>query len=507
MRTADPPRATVLGDRLLGDLGRAAAAAVPWLGGALLLGWLVVAVAHVDDLNFVQEAAGSHMALARYARDGVLYPPFFEDGYYGGTRMMPLPILFHAGVSLLTGEFLVAGKVAGYLAFGSALAVAAFMVRGIGMSWGWTAALLAAVTASWVGFLASLPISYDGIAAAAQLGAVALVARGERRRGVVAAGICCGLALLAKANAVWAVIGIAAWLLARRRDLLAWLVAPYLGVVVPGVVLLQLGTDGWFSRNLLELSSSSVGGDGLIRIGPQMAYVIGLSPGIDVLLVLAVAELVRARERGEIRLEHVAFGAAFVVALVTLTRSGAIANHFLEAGLLAALLAGRFLARPLASRIRHTASMALAAALTVALILLAGMVVAIPSTESRLADARRFLDRYVGGADRVLSENAAIPLLYGRRPVVLDGFTLARIGARHPELVRPLIERLEAGEFDRVVLKYRPEDAPRGWFADVPSGWYAANMGPRVIQAIQRNYVLLAEHGNYHVYVPRDGSS
>ena len=45
------------------------------------------------------------MGLALYAREGILYPPFLREGFYGGTRMMPIPILLHAGLSFVTGEY------------------------------------------------------------------------------------------------------------------------------------------------------------------------------------------------------------------------------------------------------------------------------------------------------------------------------------------------------------------------------------------------------------------
>ena len=51
-----------------------------------------VAVAHLFDRAFITYQAGSRMGLALYAREGILYPPFVHEGFYGGTRMMPVPI-------------------------------------------------------------------------------------------------------------------------------------------------------------------------------------------------------------------------------------------------------------------------------------------------------------------------------------------------------------------------------------------------------------------------------
>jgi hypothetical protein len=58
---------------------------------------------NLSDRAFITYQAGSRMGLALYAREGILYPPFLREGFYGGTRMMP--ILLHAGLSFVTGEY------------------------------------------------------------------------------------------------------------------------------------------------------------------------------------------------------------------------------------------------------------------------------------------------------------------------------------------------------------------------------------------------------------------
>jgi len=60
---------------------------------------------NLSDRAFITYQAGSRMGLALYAREGILYPPFLREGFYGGTRMMPIPILLHAGLSFVTGEY------------------------------------------------------------------------------------------------------------------------------------------------------------------------------------------------------------------------------------------------------------------------------------------------------------------------------------------------------------------------------------------------------------------
>jgi hypothetical protein len=489
------------------DLSRLTERLLPWLGGVILLGTALVALAHVHDRNFVSESAGSRMALARYAREGVLFPPFLEDGRYGGTRLMPIPILVHAGLSFLTGELLASGKIAGYLFYACALIAGFLALRRAGVGRGFALALMGAVTAGWVALLASLPVAYDGLSTALQLVAVGVVARRDDGRAAVGAGVLCGLAFFSKIGALWALVAIALWLGVRERAAVRSFLAAWFAVVAVGAGTLQILTDGWFARNVVELSSSGVGGDSLLRIAPQMAYALGLSPALAVLLVAAAFEAAIAWRQRRLHLDHLAFLTAAVLLLGVLTRSGAIANHFLDLAIMSAILTGRLSLRLSQGPGRSALALGLGFTMLLWTPVLGSSIAAIPAARARLAADERFLREHAGPGLRVLAENPAIPVMNGEVPVVLDPFTLATIGARHPELIRPLVARLEAQEFDRVVLQYRPDRAPSGWFADAPRGWYTSNLGTDVIRAIERSYVLIAARDRYYVYAPRDGSS
>jgi hypothetical protein len=106
-----------------------------------------------------------------------------------------------------------------------------------------------------------------------------------------------------------------------------------------------------------------------------------------------------------------------------------------------------------------------------------------------------FLGRLVGPGDRILSEDPSIPIGRGQVPVVLDAFMLPSIGARDPEALDALLERLEHHEFDRVILVYPLDEAPERW--------YAMHFGTRVADAIARNYTLVARGNRSYVYSPR----
>jgi len=108
----------------------------------------------------------------------------------------------------------------------------------------------------------------------------------------------------------------------------------------------------------------------------------------------------------------------------------------------------------------------------------------------------RFLDRHVGPGDRILSEDASIPMARDQVPVVLDAFMLPTIGARDPKALTALVERLEHHGFDRVILVYPLNDAPENW--------YTMQFGTRVADAIARNYTLVeGRKTNFYVYAPR----
>ncbi len=165
----DSTSGTIVGVRGVSrDLGQLLEGALLVVALIVAAAFALVAVAHVADRAFINYQAGSRMGLALYTREGILYPPIFHEGFYGGTRMMPVPILLHAGISFLTSEFQASGKLLTYLSFLALLIVAFQAMRSLGCSAARSAVLLAAVTASGVGIWTSLSISYDALPVALQ---------------------------------------------------------------------------------------------------------------------------------------------------------------------------------------------------------------------------------------------------------------------------------------------------------------------------------------------------
>jgi hypothetical protein len=454
-----------------------------------------VAIAHLSDRAFITYQAGSRMGLALYAREGILYPPFFHEGFYGGTRMMPVPILLHAGLSFVTGEFVGSGKLLTYLSYLALLAVAFGAMRSLGCSAARSTVLLVAVTVSGVGIWTSLTISYDPLPVALQLVALALVARGRGRVVIVMAALLCSLALFSKLGAIWGAGTIGLWLWSRNRRALGSFLGVYLAASGLGFLLVQLASGGRFWQNVYAFSSSAVGEDGIDRIPSQLAQMAPIAPLFYVLLLLAVIELVLASRGRSITIYHVAVPFAAATLIVALTRSGADFNHSLDLMILSAVMTARLWMRWTQEHLSRAALVPIAVMLAMIAAYPKLVETSVEVSPGRLRGDIGFLDRLVSPGDRILAEDASIPIARGQVPVVLDAFMLPAIGARDPEALEALVERLEHHGFDRVILFYPLNDAPEGW--------YTMQFGTRVADAIARNYTLVGGGNRSYVYVPR----
>ncbi|MDQ3823799.1 MAG: hypothetical protein M3321_11245, partial [Actinomycetota bacterium] len=168
--------------RLTVDLALGAVAAL--VGTSLA----VLAVAHVDDRYRVDFVSGTWLALADYATRGTLFPPEYDDGFLGGTRYMPLPVLLDAAAVELTGDLLVGAKLATYAVAAALLALAFAVLRRVGCPLLLALGLLAALVATPTGLVGTLGLRNDGLAVAIQLGAVLVALRARGAVGFASAG-------------------------------------------------------------------------------------------------------------------------------------------------------------------------------------------------------------------------------------------------------------------------------------------------------------------------------
>jgi len=77
---------------------------------------------------------------------------------------------------------------------------------------------------------------------------------------------------------------------------------------------------------------------------------------------------------------------------------------------------------------------------------------------------------------------------------------MLRLGQQQPAAIGDLIGRIEAQEFDLVVLVVPLEPLDQPW-------WNELDFGPDVVRAISEAYVFAGRTQGYYVYEPRRASA
>jgi hypothetical protein len=463
-----------------------------------------VAVVHIGDRYAVDHASGARIALARYATHGVLYPPLVGDGRYGGTRFMPLPVLLHAGLARLTGEFLVSGKV---LALVTMLAVALVMfrvLRASGCPLPLSVGLVAAVFCTGTGHLATTGLRGDSLPLLLQLLAVAAVAAAPAsRRALWMAAALAALAVTAKLHAFWAPVAICTWLWTCDRRRMGQFLGAYVAIAAVLLGALTAVTRGRLVENVFGLSTAGVTGPAALLSSPYRLMHLLISDALAawLLLPLGLALVWAALRRRSVDPWQLSLLAALAILLVVLTDIGTGGNQLLDIVVLTAVVVGRAAGAGLPWDLPVPGYRA---ALTGAVVwvLVTGLAVtlgpAVRDAAGTLADSSRYRPQPLAGiaddSTTILSEDPYIPVSLRQDPVVLDPFMLPRIGRRDPGAVRALVDRIDAHDFDLVVLEQPLDDA--AWWADY-------HFGSEVAAAIRRSYVFSQRAQGYDVYRPR----
>jgi hypothetical protein len=97
--------------------------------------------------------------------------------------------------------------------------------------------------------------------------------------------------------------------------------------------------------------------------------------------------------------------------------------------------------------------------------------------------------------ERILSADASVPVSLGQRPQILDAFALRVFAAHHPSEVQPLIDEIDHRIFGEILLVVRPESDTTNWYQVI-------QFGPRITDAIVRNYHFDHVRAGLNVYVP-----
>ncbi len=464
--------------------------------------WLLAAAAHAGDAYGVDHVAGTWLALARSAGEGTLYPPVFDGESYGGTRYMPIPIVLHAGLGVVLGDFLVAGKLIAYLLMAALLTVVVVLLRRERCPLSIALLLASTLLVTGTGLTAATQIRHDTLPVVLQLAAVALVIGSRSRKALVLAGVLCALALAAKLSALWAPLAIGVWLLARERTRLPAFAASFLGFVALLLASFEAISSGRMTENVVKLGrAGSRGLESFDWEQNRIRFILadGLGPA-RLILVVALIVVLAAAWRRRVTLYALALACSLLILAVVLADRGAFSNQLLDVQVLSIVVIGAAWGdlRPLLRG-------------AVVALLLVVAVGAYADSVKPVAAARALVDRdssrlpeaarRLGPDARLLSENPYVPVSLGQKPVVLDAFMLWSISRRHPAWRDALVRRLDAREFDAVVLFYRPEDRSR---SDTVRFWYrTVHFGTPIVDAIERNYRAATLVGDLWIYRPR----
>jgi hypothetical protein len=473
---------------------------------ALAVGsWLLLAAAHAGDAYGVDHVAGTWLALAQRLGEGTLYPPLYDGESFGGTRYMPIPIVLHGGLGLLLGDYLVAGKLIAYVLMAALVVVVVLVLRRERCPFPVAALCAATLLVTGAGLTAGTWIRHDTLPVILQLVAVALVAGSTSRKTLVGAAALCALALAAKLSAIWAPLAIGLWLLVRERSRLATFAAAYLGLAVVILGIFEAITRGRLTDNVVELGFSGARGFESFdweQARLRLIFGEGLGP-VRLLVALALLLVAPAVWRRRLTLFELSLVVSLAVLAVVLADRGTNSNQLLDLQVLSVIVLGAAWTslRPL---------LRTGLVLSVLATGIAGYIQNVEPAEAARAlvdeDSSRLPEvaRSLGPNMQLLSENPYVPISLGQRPVVLDAFMLWNIARRHPEARQDLERRLDAREFDAIVLFYRPEDRSaspgvRFWFE-------TEHFGSEIVDAIERNYRASMPVGDLWIYEPRPES-
>jgi hypothetical protein len=475
-------------------------------GGLVFLAWLFLAVAHVDDRYQLDHVSGARIALAQRFNDGTLYPELYDERFYGGTRFMPIPIVVHGLVARVTGEYVVSGKLISD-AFMAALAATMFvLLRRLRCPFAFAVALPALVLTTETGLSGSMNARGDVLPLLLQVISVGLVTSPPRRAPTIAAGALAGLAFMSKLSAVWAPLAIAIWLFGRDRKRLAAFVIAF--IVTSGMLLLVFTviSDGRIFENVFGLSTSGITGLRTLLLTPyrfvhlmvdQMTTAWAVIP----LVGLAAWTSVRSRA-GSIWL--VSLLCALAVVLVVLTDVGTGFNQLIDIVVLSAIVIGEFVGRLQDGHTgieRATAGvLQTGVALSLLWVTLSGLAVTLgPDVETTVQGQVSFDPEPLAALETsprsVLSDDPYVPVSLGQVPVVLDAFMLPRLADKHPDAIPDLVDRIDAREFDLIVLVEPLEPVERPW-------WIEQHFGIDVARAMSRTYTYIGRMQGYHLYEP-----
>jgi hypothetical protein len=469
------------------------------LSSLAIAGAATLAVVHAGDRYRIDVASGARIALAQYATHGEIYPELHNDGFYGGTRFMPLPIVLHRWVSAATGEYLTSGKLLSYVTMVALLIAMMLLLKRMGCPPAIVVGSAALVLVTRTGLGALMSLRSDSLPLLLQVASIGLISSPRRSWTTPSASALAALALVAKLSAVWAALAAFLWLLLRDKRRAVNFAASYF--LLAGALLWIFGTatGGRIYENVFGLAGAGIDASSVVR-APYRLVQLGVAEATSAWLLLPLAAagtLLTLRGRRP-SIYALALICALAVLVAVLTDIGTGWNQLIDLAVLVPLALGSTIrwGGEAGGRTVVAAAMAGAIMLGSATTLMPELLQTVSLFGGEETYEVRPLSSRATHSTTLLSEDPYIPVSVGQTPVVLDPFILLRIGRDNPGAVDELIARIRDQEFDLVVLVVALSPPQQTWWRDY-------HFGTDVAVAIDESYVYAGRMQGYHLYEPR----
>jgi hypothetical protein len=469
------------------------------IGLVLIANYLLVALIHLHTLYDINQTSGAWLSFAYYARSGVFYPPLSDNGFFGGTRYMPLFFSLHALLGTVTGELLTSGKLLTLLCTLAILAALAAITKRKVENAYLALAIPGVLLATFTGHQAGLTIRGDVLPLALSTWALAIGCAGEdrERRPAVVSAVLAGLAPLAKFTSLHALtaMSIARFHRDRRRGVAYAAIG--LGVIAAGLAITQAISHGGLSDNLASMvGAPTINKRSLPEAIGAYFYWVKSDRALALILVPAMIHFVR----GGLSIDpfRIYFLLQLLISVGFYFDSGAEYNHLIDLAAAGLILAASSLSDPRP-----------ALRLTALACLLAGAIYGLAvnqrdawTSPERAIDPVRMISVEMGlVGSHFLSQDPTVAVLMQQRPIVADDFQFRVMVFKGIIPEDALAGRIRAGEFDRIILLNGPEPNP-----EEPS-FVNRELGERAALAIREIYVLEKRVDKYYIYRPRPNAS
>lgn len=405
--------------------------------------------------------SGVWTALAVDYAQGHLYRPLVSDLGYGGTRYMPLYVIYLGSLIAHGLDPIVAGVVAMQSTVVAMVAGIVVVLRRAGVTTGWAVALALVTFCTTVFQHYVTDTNCEYLAAALSLFAFALYLEpaGQRpgwRRLLLIAVLCC-LGFYTKLTTLYVPAAVLLHLLLTRQwRSAAFFAAAGIVLLAAGFAVLQHLSQGLMWTNLASaISGGTPPGYMLGFLGHFLKVVVISNPAIGVTALMAlVVGAVQLRRQGATPVVLV-FLMVLLSTMLIFTSWGVVGNHVIALHAFSLVMIGTGLASP---ALRASLSVGFAVLLVISL---AALLPAIASPRQTLeldrretaAELKAAIARHRHDGRPIASNDSAVPALFGERAAVLDDYNLWIAVTHDPAIAADLRRRLAAHQFSVVAVR------------------------------------------------------